>query len=282
MNTETSPCRLNVYLASEAPVAAILRRGPTDWVRLSLWHTDGDVIEHGQWFAGRVYERRCDLSPDGRLFAYFARKESARTMADIGVDSWIAVSRPPWLTALALWTIGSTWCTGAYFYDARTLFAAHIESPPDRGSLPSSLALTKTPRYQDRTNDWTDRTVHFSRLLRDGWAPVPDASAANPWWERQSPDERWTLVMMPRHDASFSDYGGRHTTDYALRDARDGSLTELGQATWADWDRRGRLALARDGRIFAGSAPDGLIEIENFNGQRPAPEASPDAAKRWP
>jgi hypothetical protein len=46
-------CRLFVYLARRAPVAVALRRGPSDWARLSLWHTDTDRIEHGQWISIR-------------------------------------------------------------------------------------------------------------------------------------------------------------------------------------------------------------------------------------
>src|SRR5215211_8035407 len=66
-----SPCRLFVYLAGDAPIGVVLRRGPSAWVRLSLWHTDTDEFEHGQWMRCRVYERRCDLSADGSLFASF-------------------------------------------------------------------------------------------------------------------------------------------------------------------------------------------------------------------
>jgi hypothetical protein len=282
MNSDASPCRLSILLARDAPVAAVLRRGPSAWVRLSLWRTDSDIIEHGQWFRGRVYERRCDLSPDGRLFAYFARKDSPRIPDDVGAESWIAVSRPPWFTALALWAIGSTWCAGAYFVDQRTLFAAHTTEPPDLGTLPAWLTLTRDPPFVDRTNDWTDSTVHFNRLLRGGWSPVSDVSAPNPWWERRSPDGASTLLMMPRHDAWFTDYGGRHTTEYALRDERDGSVRELGTATWADWDHRGRLTLARQGRLLAWRAPGALDEIADFNAQVPAPEPSPPDAKLWP
>lgn len=278
-----SPCRLTVYPARDAPVAAVLRRGPSAWVRLSLWHTDTDAIEHGQWFRARVYERRCDLSPDGRLFAYFARKDNARTMEGVGADSWIAVSRPPWFTALALWPVGSTWCAGTYFDDARTLFAAHIDAPPEHGSQPRWLALTKTPRYLDHSTDWTDRTVFFSRLLRDGWTPLPEVSAADPWWERHSPDRERTLIMMPRYGASFSDYGGRHTMDYALRHERDGGIRELGAATWAGWDARGRLMMARDGRLLAvGEEAHAPEVIADFTGQTPVPSTSPADAALWP
>jgi hypothetical protein len=70
------PCRLVVYLAREAPIGIVLRRGPSAWAWSSVWHTDTDTFEHGQWFHGRVYERRSDVSADGSLFVYFARKST--------------------------------------------------------------------------------------------------------------------------------------------------------------------------------------------------------------
>src|SRR5215212_10102385 len=106
------PCRLHVYLARDAPLAVVLRRGPTAWARLSLWHTDTDAIEHGQWMTGRVYERRCDVSADGALFASFIQRLSGPAPAGQKADSWLAISRPPWFTALALWFVGGTYYTG--------------------------------------------------------------------------------------------------------------------------------------------------------------------------
>ena len=57
------PPRLHIILAREASKAVVIRRGPTDWCRLSLWHTDADIFEHGQWFKGKIYPERSDLSP---------------------------------------------------------------------------------------------------------------------------------------------------------------------------------------------------------------------------
>src|SRR5262249_44616225 len=70
------PCRLHVLLAREAPVAVILRRGPSAWYQVILWRTDRDTFEDGAWFKGRLYEERCDLSPDGELLLYFALQGS--------------------------------------------------------------------------------------------------------------------------------------------------------------------------------------------------------------
>ena len=271
--TTTDPCRLFVFLARDAPLAAVLRRGPSAWARLSLWHTDSDTFEHGQWFRGRIYERRCDISPDGRLFAYFARKSVTGRP-----DSWIAVSRTPWFTALALWFIGGTYCAGALFPDRRRLFLGGLDIPPDEGALPRWLTVTKDAPYIDRTNNWTERTVYFNRLLRDGWRPLPDV-AAPVSWERPSLHGRGTLIMLPRSDRDFRAYGGPHVIDYALRIRRD--EIPLGRGTWADWDHRGRLILARDGRLLHWRGGD-EHEIADFNPQTPEPAPSPAEARAWP
>lgn len=102
--TELKPqVRLYALLAREANVAVVFRRGPSKRVQLLLWHTDTDEFEEGQWFKGRIYERRSDLSPNGKLLVYFAADHKE------GYFSWTAVSKPPFLTALALWPKGDCW-----------------------------------------------------------------------------------------------------------------------------------------------------------------------------
>lgn len=274
-----APCRLFVYLAREAPLAVVLRRGPSAWARLSLWHTDTDTFEHGQWFAGRVYERRCDVSPDGSLFVYFARKSTGRV--DLEVDSWAAISRPPWFTALALWGVGSTYFTGGFFVSATSLIVNWITGPPEMGALPPWLALTKEAPYLDRTPDWPDRMVYINRLLRDGWTPRPSIDDPTATWERSQPAGPLTLTMTPVSDASFQTYGGRHVDEFAVL-SPSGEVQALGPARWADWDQRGRLLLARDGKLLEWRDGGGLREIADLNAQTPHPAPSPPEARVWP
>jgi hypothetical protein len=66
------PARLHVLLASEACVGVVIRRGPARAVCSILWDRNSDKFETGQWLRGRIYERRADLSPDGRYMIYFA------------------------------------------------------------------------------------------------------------------------------------------------------------------------------------------------------------------
>jgi hypothetical protein len=64
MNDDPKPqIRLYCILARETPLAVVFRRGPSKQVLLVLWHTDTDQFHEGQWLKGRIYERRCDLSP---------------------------------------------------------------------------------------------------------------------------------------------------------------------------------------------------------------------------
>src|SRR5580692_1395652 len=107
------PARIWVLLAKNASVAVVFRRGPTRQVQMIKWNLDEDSFEEGQWFKGRIYERRCGLSPDGKYLIYFAAtyKEPMR--------SWTAISKPPYFSALMLWPKGDGWNGGGYFTGAR-------------------------------------------------------------------------------------------------------------------------------------------------------------------
>lgn len=44
----------------------VIRRGPSKSVATLLWDRKRNTFHMGQWLKGRIYERRCDLSPDGK------------------------------------------------------------------------------------------------------------------------------------------------------------------------------------------------------------------------
>ncbi|MEP6754150.1 MAG: hypothetical protein ABJA67_01515 [Chthonomonadales bacterium] len=118
------PCRLFLVFAADAPIAVILRRGPTRHWKVIKWNTDTDSFQDGQWFFGNFYPERCGLSPDGSLFVYFAAKYR-RQHPDGYANAFTAVSRPPYLTALAMWPSCSTWGGGGVFEDNLTLRLAY-------------------------------------------------------------------------------------------------------------------------------------------------------------
>jgi len=126
IRTKAKPlCRLFIIVARDAPVALILRRGPSKWYHLLRWRMDNDAFEAGAWFDGRIYEERCDLSPDGNLVVCFCHGGAYRPGY---TDSWTAVSRAPWLHALALWPWGTTYGGGGRFLANRRLIL-HANMP---------------------------------------------------------------------------------------------------------------------------------------------------------
>lgn len=130
--------RLFVITARDAARAIVIARGPAAWAHLIAWDTEHDTFEHGAWFRGRIYETKCDLSPSGALLVYSAFKGGGSRTSY--TDSYTALSRPPWLFALALWPMGTTYGGGGRFVDERRLVtrgtrAAHPDHAFDAKQL---------------------------------------------------------------------------------------------------------------------------------------------------
>jgi len=171
-DAERYPCRLYAVLARDAPLAVILRRGPSKWVQVILWNTDDDTFTYGQWFHGRIYERRCDVSPDGAFFVYFASKITGHTLRDPEyTHAWTAISKPPYLTALALWPKGDSWDGGGLFRGRRTLMLNHDPAHriPHPAHRPHKLTIRPAGSVEDHWPRGEDYPIHYERLERDGW-----------------------------------------------------------------------------------------------------------------
>ena len=82
----TVPARLHAILAREADLAVVFRRGPSDRVAVIGWNLADDIFSLGQWFRGRIYGYRCDLSPDGRYLVYFAAKYGRSNPVDERIE----------------------------------------------------------------------------------------------------------------------------------------------------------------------------------------------------
>lgn len=159
--------RLFVIMAKHAHVAVVIRRGPSSWAQLTLWNTDRDEFTEGAWFHGRIFAEKCDLSPNGELFVYAAYKGSR--FQTPYTDSWTAVSRPPWLHALALWPMGTTYGGGGRFVDDRRLLlrgagAAHPDHPAHGLEIVEGHAELHRSTNEVEGADWTGRD-HRNRLV---------------------------------------------------------------------------------------------------------------------
>lgn len=113
--------RLYVYEASQAPLAVILRRGPSRHTRMILWDRRDDRFTDGQWTKNKIYYDRCAIAPDGRHFLYFMLDGKWDSAA---AGSYTAICRPPFFTALALHPQGDTWGGGGQFH-SRDSYSVH-------------------------------------------------------------------------------------------------------------------------------------------------------------
>lgn len=193
-------CRLSLIFAREAPIAVVLRRGPTQWVELICWNTADDSFQLGQWLHGRVYPERCGLSPSGKLFVYFAMKYGRPDFKGGYERTFTAVSKPPYWTALAMWPEGSTWGGGGRFIDDQTLrlaYGANGTNHPGVGTTTIFMAPLPPPH--------PDHLPHGMRIETD--------------LDYYSPDDGFRALSISRD-------GTWRGQDHARRNivARDGAL----------------------------------------------------------
>jgi hypothetical protein len=129
--------------ARDEETAVIIRRGPSRWHHLVQWDTRRDRFLHGAWFKGRIYEEKCDLSPDGKLLVYFVLKGSHSQTKF--THAWTAVSRVPYLKALILWPQGTTYGGGGRFFENRSLALRGVTDPPLDEFPLAGLQIVKGP-----------------------------------------------------------------------------------------------------------------------------------------
>jgi hypothetical protein len=268
--------------AATASTIAVVRRGPSAWTHVARWDPIAGVFEAGSWLRGTLYPQRSDVSPDGRWFVYLALKGGARW--GLGM-TYVAISRLPWLTALAAWSTGGTWTRGVHFVeDARVWEAGE---PDDGDPTPLrrrlGLALTRPETFAvERRRGWVETGSTPPRGPNDAW---DERRADRVTMEKPRPaDARQRLLVSGRY-AAFRDMSpawGRPT--YWL-ERGDTDLQPLDDAQWADWDRSGRLLVATArGELQVRTAPFDEAAVGwrfDVSALEPDPVPPPPAARRW-
>lgn len=224
----------------QSRVAAVLERRPRQWWRVGRWDLLSGGYSVGAWFRGSLYPQRCDLSTGGRWFLYFALKSESDWPAG---ETYTAISRLPWLKALAAWKESGTWSRGAHF------------EPPGRGDV-REPAVGDVSRLRLLAGvQWT-QPAQFAVERRRGWheAEGTEPRKPNDMW-----DERRTVVMekvQPVRESPFllsvrgrfeafrelPDLNPPLPAPYHLHQKR--VEEELPDVQWADWTSAGHLATA--------------------------------------
>lgn len=217
-----------------------------------MWDRENDRFKPSQWFKGRIFADRSDISPDGRHMIYFAMGGMAWAIPATG-GTWTAISELPSLKAVALWGQGDTWGGGGIFTSNRTFWLDADDKSfliRDNSGLRRETSCLRLP--------------YRSRMERDGWVTKTTAvPAAKPIFEKTI-REGWVLRRLGWD-------GG-----YELENSQEGKLA-FPVWEWAEWDRH-RLVWADAGCLRAaqvGTHKLGAVHtLHDFNGMIP-PRAGP-------
>jgi hypothetical protein len=252
------PARIHVLLARDAPRAVVIRRGPARQVAVLGWDRRNDEFSVGQWLRGRIYERRCDLSPDGRHLIYFAMG-TPRTPEMKA--TWTAISRAPYLKALAIWSKGDAWAGGGMFLS------------PDRywlnRSCTEELLWDRTNLKQQTEYPWSEAYgvecpgVYYIRLQRDGWAlknARPGRGGTVTTFEKPI-GGHWLLRKLAYATTLTKPGTGCYFDEHELVNSRTGDSRKHRDGEWADFDGQ-RLLFAEAGMLCsAGVGEEGLSDV---------------------
>lgn len=245
----TFPPRLHVLLARDARTAVVLRRGPSKTVCAIGWNRADDTFAVGQWLRGRIYERRSDVSPDGRLMIYFAMNGQ---WAGPVRGSWTAISRAPYLHAIGLYAKGDCWNGGGLFVDDDTYW---LNDGYGHVTLEDTRVVTRAnpspyvPRYGGECEG-----VYFHRLLRDGWTMRPElalgARLASATVFDKALSHGWTLRKLAHATIGAPPGKGVYYDEHELVGPGGRELLRH-DWEWADLDGV-RVVWATGGKLFAG------------------------------
>lgn len=248
--SETSfPARLHILIPKDNETAVVIRRGPSKQTCVLSWNTRTDVIGVSQWLKGRIYERRSDLSPDGRYWIYFAMNGRWSSKAK---GSWTAIARAPWLKAIALMPKGDCWHGGGLFVDRKTYWLndgyGH-ENAVTTSEVSRSSGAPKNFQYFGGEC----LTVYYNRLMRDGWTSVGREQNgrhdAKMFFEKELP-RRWTLRKICHEESSMLSPDGRGCYwDEHVLVSKSGDETAHPDWEWAE--RIGdSVCFASGGRLY--------------------------------
>lgn len=264
------PARLHVLLARDCPKAVIIRRGPSRHTAVIGWDRSTHRFSLGQWLYGRIYERRCDLSPDGRHLIVFAMNGRWSAKAK---GSWTAVSQAPWLKALDLHAKGDCWHGGGLFLSAREYWL-NDGYGHERQRFVSGLAC-RTDYPWDAHHGGECPGVYYLRLQRDGWRLCGDAQAARratvTTFEKPI-HARWTLRKLAHATWPNTVRGrGCYYDEHSLVNVHSGQEVPCSHWEWAEGDGR-RLWWASAGKLFEArlgdEGPRQVRELADFNDLR--------------
>lgn len=242
------PARLHILLAKDVPFGVIIRRGPSKRTCTIGWNREDDTFSVGQWLKGRIYERRSDLSPDGRHMIYFAMNGKWHSEVK---GAWTAISRTPYLKAVGLWAKGDCWHGGGLFIKSHQYWINGGEVHTTLRAPSSLQRVTEYPDYVCYGGECPG--VYYLRLKRDGWRYIcrntPGKLHSIDIFEK--PFCNNYILRKYAHATCQKPKGkGCYYDEHQVENTKTGEKISGTHWEWADIDRN-RLVFAENGKLFA-------------------------------
>ena len=267
MGLNGAPARIHVLFARDSEKAVVVRRGPSKSVCTVAWNRRNDTFALGQWFHGRIYERRSDLSPDGKYLIYFASDGCWNSYLK---GSWTAISRAPYLKAIGLWAKGDCWNGGGLFTSPNRYW---LNDGCGHDLRLAPTKLEREDRYPGAGGYGGECPgVYYLRLQRDGWRfqGKQGAGRLNEFavFDKEMGDS-WVLRKLAHETLANSTQGrGCYFDEHELHNVGSDEIIRCPDWQWAEVDRN-RLVWAQHGKLFTSSLPkSGLpepTELHDFN-----------------
>ena len=268
--------RLHVVLARDAPLGVVFRRGPSKQVCTILWDRKTDKFSVGQWLKGRIYERRSDISQDGKYLIYFA--QNGKWSSEVK-GSWTAISKAPYLKAVAIFPKGDCWNGGGLFTSPIRYW---LNDGCGHTVLRDTTMVRRDLKFEPATNYGGEcLSVYYPRLLRDGWQHIEHVRRAQwnnlDYFEKTLP-HGWVLRKIAHAEIGAPPGKGCYWDEHEFIHPSSSQCVSYADWEWAEVDRN-RLVWAQAGKLFAGKiAKRGLVnevQLFDFNDMRFEPLEAP-------
>lgn len=231
-----------------------------------LWDRRRDEFRLGQWLKGRIFERRADLSRDGKYAIYFAMNGKWDSESK---GSWTAISYAPYLKAIAFFPKGDCWHGGGLWTGKNTYW---LNDGYGHETAHENTAVRRDVSYQPPENFGGECLgVYYHRLIRDGWKLIERIKVGK--WKDKDIFEKvigkgWKLRKIAHAEVGAPPGKGCYWDEHELVGPAEDQIVACPNWEWADLDRK-RLVWAADGKLFAASvSKKGLsdaIELHDFD-----------------
>ncbi|MBS0209253.1 MAG: hypothetical protein JSS27_09885 [Planctomycetes bacterium] len=253
------PPRIHVLLASDADVGLVIRRGPSKCVATIGWNRTTDEFQLGQWLKGKIFERRCDLSADGKYLLYFAMNGKWHSESR---GSWSAISRAPYLKAIAMFPKGDCWQGGGLWIAPRTYWL----NGQGYTTLHDSPEVLRDANYFPAGRYGAECLgVYYPRLLRDGWTQTEEIRLRDGGdqihrFEKKLP-HGWMLRKLAHAQHHRAPGRGCYWDEHEVVNAATNAVLPCPRWEWAERDKE-RVVWAADGRLFAATVTQAGLGIQ--------------------